>query len=371
MADYYIQNATVFNPVIRQWTGQDILVSQGRIAQAASHISPPEGAVTIHASGRYVSPGWVDAHVHTYTRSGAIGLDSDRFLSQGVTCVADAGTTGPGNFEDYLEHCSQNKKIQQKAYLNLAYMGVMKQYGELTDLSRVDMKACQETAEKYPDEILGMKLRIDPRVCEDSRKAMELVRRLCDMIGRPLVVHASRTDLPLEDILSFMKKGDVFAHSFAAKSPGLLDKDGNVKEAVWQARQRGVYFDLSHGKSNFSFAVARNAISQGFLPDAISTDLHEGSLKNVESLALTMSKMLACGLELEKVLQLVTTEPVRMLQLSGKAVEIREGARADLTVFDVQESQIELEDSDGERLMGNKLIKPYCTILEQDIYPAW
>ena len=262
-----------------------------------------------HASGRYVSPDWVDAHVHTYTRSSAIGLDSDRFLSQGVTCVADAGTTGPGNYEDYLEHCSQNKKIQQKAYLNLAYMGGVKQYGELTDLS-------------------------------------------------------------LEDILSFMKKGDIFAHSFAAKSPGLLDKDGNVKEAVWQARQRGVYFDLSHGKSNFSFAVAKKAVSQGFLPDAISTDLHEGSLKNVESLALTMSKMLACGLELEKVLQLVTTEPVRMLQLSGKAVEIREGARADLTIFDVQEGQIELEDSDGERLMGNKLIKPYCTILEQDIYPA-
>lgn len=262
----------------------------------------------------------------------------------------------------------ERKKIHQKAYLNLAPMGVLKQYGELTDLSRVDLDLCRQTAEQYPEEIVGVKLRIDLRVCENPRKAMELIRELSRRTERPLIVHASRTDLPLEEILSFMKEGDIFAHSFADKLPGLLDDGGHVKECAWKARERGVFFDLSHGKSNFSFEIAKKAVQQGFLPNAISTDLHRGSLEKVTSLALTMSKMLACGLSLEKVLQLVTTEAVHMLGISDKATEITEGSLADLTVFDVQDGIFELEDSDGKRAMGNKRIEPYCTILGREIY---
>ena len=39
------------------------------------------------------------------------------------------------------------------------------------------------------------------------------------------------------------------------------------------AKERGVIFDAANGRSHFSFAVARAAIADRFLPDVISSDL--------------------------------------------------------------------------------------------------
>lgn len=60
----------------------------------------------------------------------------------------------------------------------------------------------------------------------------------------------------METVLSYLERNDVFAHSYAALSPGILDAEGKLKECVKEARQRGVWFDLSHGSANFSFDVA-------------------------------------------------------------------------------------------------------------------
>lgn len=370
MADYLIQNASIIDLNRGEIDKRDVLVSEGRIAAIEEKLAPSGGMNIINAEGKYLSAGWIDAHAHLYTNPKAMGLNRDTFFNDGVTYMVDAGSAGPGNFEDYLENCARNKKMPGKAYLNLAFMGILKDYGELTDLSTVDLKACQQIIEKYPDEIIGVKLRIDSRVCENPWKAMELIDTLSQRTQKPVIVHASRSIMPIEDILSFMKKGDVFAHSFADKKPGILDEDGNIKPAVLKARERGVYFDLSHGNSNFSFSVAKKAFAQGFLPNAISTDLHTGSKEKVRSLALTMSKMLVCGLDLRTVIRLVTVDAAKMLQINDKVQKISVGVPADLTLFQVQEGNYEFSDSDGQYSTGHLLIKPCCTILKDSIYDS-
>lgn len=368
MANYFIQQATLPNMTDRTWQTVDIQLSDGYVAAVKPHLTPMPDSTIISAKGMCITTGWIDAHTHVYTGNDAIGVDRDSFLPDGVTYVVDAGTTGPGNFEDYLSLCHCGKHMPGKAYLNLAPMGVLVPYGELTDLNLVNLDACEQMIARYPEEIIGVKLRIDPRVCENPRKAMELIRQLSDRTGKPLIVHASRSPMPLEEILAFMKRGDIFAHTFADKSPGLLDAQGCVKDAAWKARKRGVFFDLSHGKSNFSFSVANAAFLQGFLPDAISTDLHQGSLGIVESLAHTMSKLMACNLDLITVLRLVTVDAARMLQISDKATAIREGAPADLTLFQVEKGTFTFQDSDGNEVTGTNRIKPYCTFLHQTMY---
>ena len=47
---------------------------------------------------------------------------------------------------------------------------------------------------------------------------------------------------------------------------------------MWQARERGIIFDVGHGAASFWFRNAAPAIEQGFLPDSISTDLHTGNV---------------------------------------------------------------------------------------------
>lgn len=51
-------------------------------------------------------------------------------------------------------------------------------------------------------------------------------------------------------------------------------KKGKISEELWKSRERGVIYDVSQGKGNFSIKLAGEAIRQGFLPDTISTDLN-------------------------------------------------------------------------------------------------
>lgn len=43
----------------------------------------------------------------------------------------------------------------------------------------------------------------------------------------------------------------------SALAPGILDENGEIRLCVREARERGVYFNLSHGSSNFSFDTSR------------------------------------------------------------------------------------------------------------------
>ena len=368
MSDMIIKNAVLLRPKTQSEEVVDIAIRDGIVTEIGHGLDVAPGARVIDGAGKYMTAGWIDAHAHLYTE--AFGLARDSFLPQGVTYVIEAGTTGPENFEDYLLHGSAKGDMPGRAYLNLAPLGAVKGGGELTDLSKVSLAACEAMIAKYPEEIIGVKLRIDPRVCENPWKAMELIAELSRRTGRPLIVHASRTEMPMEDILAHMKAGDIFAHTFADKTPGLLDENGRVKQAALDARERGVFFDLSHGKSNFSFAVTKAAVSQGFLPDAISTDLHAGSLSVVESLALTMSKMMACGLNLHQVTDLVTVDAARMLQIEEKATEIAVGQKADITLFEVESGDFTLTDSDGKTAAAHHLIHPTCTVLGENTYFA-
>lgn len=369
MADYLIKHALILGTEPEKDRKTDILVKDGRIARIGDLDEKNVDAAIVEAEGNYASAGWIDAHVHAYDGGGSIGLAPDRYLEDGVTFVLEAGTAGPGNFEDYLETSVCGRKIPIKSYLNLAPMGVAKGYGELTDLSKVDLDACEAMIRRYPEEIIGVKLRIDPRVCADAGKAMELIRQLSLRTGKNLTVHASRcSQLTLDEILSYMKEGDIFAHTYANKLPGLLDENGKVKEAAWKARERGVRFDLSHGKSNFSCTVAQAAFAQGFLPDAISTDLHQGSLPVVESLPMTMSKTLACGLDLRTVIQKVTTDAAAMLGLTGKATTLKEGDPADITLYSVENGNYVFTDADGVEFTGTRMIRPLGTILGDAVY---
>jgi len=45
-------------------TQMDVLIQDGKIAQIAQSISPPQGVETIDATGKWVTPGLIDMHVH-------------------------------------------------------------------------------------------------------------------------------------------------------------------------------------------------------------------------------------------------------------------------------------------------------------------
>ena len=77
----------------------------------------------------------------------------------------------------------------------------------------------------------------------------------------------------------------------------MLDDTGRLRPYLFEARKRGVLFDVGHGGGSFLFRQAVPAIKQGFLPDSISTDLHIGSMNGAMTTMLTtLSKFINMGM---------------------------------------------------------------------------
>ncbi|MFC3052488.1 amidohydrolase [Kordiimonas pumila] len=59
-----IVNANIYDGVGGFMEGGSVLMQGGKIVEVAEVITPPEGAVVIDGTGRYVTPGIIDAHSH-------------------------------------------------------------------------------------------------------------------------------------------------------------------------------------------------------------------------------------------------------------------------------------------------------------------
>jgi len=83
--------------------------------------------------------------------------------------------------------------------------------------------------------------------------------------------------------------------------------------AALEARDRGVLFDTAQGQAHFSFDVAEKCIAQNLPPDSISTDLTTLAVqRRIYDLPTMVSKMMAIGIDLDKAIAMVTTNPVKM-----------------------------------------------------------
>ncbi len=66
-----VQNATIWTQGPDGiWENADMLIRRGKIAQVGYNLNPPRNAVVIDAGGKHVTPGLIDAHIHTSIAGG-------------------------------------------------------------------------------------------------------------------------------------------------------------------------------------------------------------------------------------------------------------------------------------------------------------
>ncbi len=82
-ADLVVRGGRVFSVFTREWLDTDVAVVEGYIAGLGDY----EGAETIDASGRYVVPGFVDAHMHLETTKLLVEEFARLVLPLGTTTV--------------------------------------------------------------------------------------------------------------------------------------------------------------------------------------------------------------------------------------------------------------------------------------------
>ena len=118
--DLLIQNGHVIDAKNNISAIRDVAIKDGKIAAVEAHIDPKTALKTVDVKGLYVTPGLVDIHVHVYASTGEAhsyagdnGVWPDGFtLRNGVTTVADAGSSGYKNFEDFKMHIIDRSKTR-------------------------------------------------------------------------------------------------------------------------------------------------------------------------------------------------------------------------------------------------------------------
>ena len=162
-------------------------------------------------------------------------------------------------------------------------------------------------------------------------------------------------------ILKHLRPGDIHTHIYAQQFP-ILDEQGQVNEFLFQARERGIRFDLGHGAGSFWFRNAVPALRQGFSPDTLSTDLY---LDNVSGAAIgldhVLSKYLSMGMPLEQAIQKATVAPAQMLALPGVGT-LSPGTCADIALFQLEQGCFRYADSGNAALSGNLRLRCAGTV---------
>ena len=137
------------------------------------------------------------------------------------------------------------------------------------------------------------------------------------------------------------------------------------------AADRGVIFDVGHGAGSFQWEVAEAAIAQGFEPTTISTDLHTKNIHGpVYDMPTTMSKFLMLGVSLERVIEMSTTRPARILKRDEDLGTLRVGTVADVALLEKRENRFVFTDSYNQQRVGGELLVASTTIRRGEIVPG-
>ena len=126
-------------------------------------------------------------------------------------------------------------------------------------------------------------------------------------------------------------------------------------------------FDVGHGGGSFAWRVAVPIVSEGFLPDTISTDLHVGSMNNgMKDMLNVMSKFLALGLSIDEVIERSTWNSARAIK-QEQLGHLSPGAIADITVLRVEKGDFGFLDIYNARLKGTQRLACEMTLRDGKI----
>jgi dihydroorotase len=350
---------------------RDVAVKDGKIAAVAPNIAASQATKTVDVSGLYVTPGLVDIHVHVYPgdktayAGGPNSVYPDGFtLESCTTTVADAGSSGWRNFEEFKRRIIDSSKTRVTAFLNIVGYGMG---GGPIEQNLHDMQAkpTADMALKHKGVIVGVKSahyggpEWDPYI--QSVEAGKIA-------NIPVMVDfgSARVRTIAELFTKHFRPGDIYTHAYAGGGRGELI-DGKVNPAIFAAQKKGIIFDIGHGGGSFVWRTAVQAFKEGYYPDSISTDLHIGSMNaGMKDMLNVMSKFLALGMPLPDIIQRSTWNPAKEIKLEHLG-HLSVGAPADVAVLRLEKGKFGFVDQRGGRLDGTQKLGCELTLRDGNV----
>jgi dihydroorotase len=343
-----LQGAHVIDPEHSIGRVADVHIAGGKV-QWVGQGELPQNVKRIDVSGHYLSPGWIDLHVHAY---GTLGFSNPDLVGvyQGVTSFVDAGGPGIGVLDQFMELLGElETSLYAGAFIRpFGLLGLNFIEGDVRSLGEVPITRWVDFAKQNRDMLRYIKCNA---MGDYGPGTLKITKGLAEILGLPLYMHIGEFQLQTPEHLlapeafRIAERGDMITHLYHGNLGRVLDDKGRILEVVRDAERRGVLFDLGFGGYNFSWEVAEKAFAQDLVPHTISSDLQQYNVvRPVKSLANVMSAMMRLGLSLEQIIERVTSAPAKALSLTDRAGTLKPGMPADITVFRIESGEFEMLD---------------------------
>jgi dihydroorotase len=399
--DLVIRGGRVIDPAQGLDGVLDVAVRDGRVAAVGAALSSGDAREVLEARGQLVLPGLIDTHAHVYQYvTGRFGLEADMVgVHSGTTTVVDQGGPSCMTLPGFRRFVVEPAATRVYAFLSAYLVGGLEghYYPALYGPDGVDVAATIRAARENADLVRGIKAHAE--IGGVARWGLEVLRLSAEIAREadlPLYVHFGQLwplpreggapvdpDALLPQVIELLRPGDVLAHPFTRHPGGFVDRQGRVHPVVRETLARGLRIDVGHG-SHFSFDVARRVLDAGIVPDTLGADLHgyntevprpagtpAGAHPDPElhpfagstrfSLARAMTGLMACGLQLDQVVPMVTRNAARMLGREAELGTLRPGTVADITVLDDRRGRFSLRDNGGTEVIAERVLMPaFC-----------
>jgi len=366
-ADLLIQNATVMTVSQGTIENASILVRNGKIAAVGTDVSVPNNANVIDASGKYVTPGVIDAHSHVATdavNEGSIAVSSMVRIEDVIdpTDVNIYREAAGGVTTSHVLHGSANPIGGQSATIKhrwgedaegLLFVGAMPtiKFAMGENVKRSNSPATPGTPRRYPGTRMGTldvmrqafidatEYRREWNQWEQRRRAnRNTVPPARDLKLEPLVevlegkrwvhAHAYRAD----EMLQMIRLAQEFDFKIATFVHGL---EGYKLADEIAASGFGVstFSDWWAYKMEAYDAIPYNAalMTQRGVLVSINSDSQEEARHLTQEAGKTMKWG---GLSADQALALVTLNPAIQLGIDDKVGSIEAGKDADLVIWE-------------------------------------
>lgn len=389
--DLLIRNGFLIDPQTHRQEILDLAIRDNRIVKIARHIDPQKAKTRIDARGMIVCPGLIDIHTHVFFgpdphdeaanangaepasgtedneyAGGSEALHPDSFsFRTGVTTVVDAGSSGWRNFEIFKRRVIDHSKTRVLAFLNIVGAGMRGNPYE-QDTTDMNSRRAVATAQKYHQYIVGFKV---AHYTGTSWHPIDAAVKAGIKANIPVMIDFGEhmPPMPLQQLFeNHLRPEDIFTHCFAQledREPIVDPQTSRLKPFVIQARKKGIVFDLGYGGISFAFSQAVPAVAAGFLPNSISTDLHNGASHDILDI---MAQFLALGVDLPTLIRMTTRNPAQEIKRKDLG-RLQQGAIADIAILSEQKGRFEFADHTGQKLAGKEKLECVWTIKDGKI----
>lgn len=357
-----IKNATVLTAARGTLTGTDILIRDGKIARIGKGLSGGSGAKVIDATGKFVTPGIIDAHSHsmlsainegslavtsmtrtrdmldptdiTIYRALAGGVTSALLLHGSANPIGGQSTTVKFKWghpvEDYpiadaplgikfalgenVKRSSFNPQPGQSFRYPRTRMGTM-------EVIRDAFRRARDYKQAW-DDYRGKKTKVPPRVDEELQPLVEILE------GKRLVhCHGYRSD----EHLNILRIAEEFGFRVGTLQHG-LEAYKIAPEIAKHGAGVSIFTDSWSYKIEAYDAIPYNAYI--LWKNGVNVSINSDSDERMRRLNLDAAKVMKYGgVPEEDALKMITLNPAKQLGIDKRTGSIEQGKDGDIVIW--------------------------------------